>query len=141
MPALRLASKRNEIEFKELMARSTSTSEVVTGLSRAIQIFEPPADAVFTIEGTAHLANVPRRTILIYCKHRLVSPIFDRDGGYYFDRNSIRALRRIEELRPICGDDLAGIKIILDLTDKLERLHSEVRSLSQQFSSRKSKSK
>ncbi|HEV3098168.1 MAG TPA: hypothetical protein VGY75_00480, partial [Candidatus Udaeobacter sp.] len=29
-----------------------------------------------------------------------------------------------------CGDDLAGIKIILDLTAALERLRSEIRLLS-----------
>jgi hypothetical protein len=66
---------------------------------------------------------------MVYCKHRLLSPALT-EHGYYFDRQGIRALRRIEALRPICGDDLAGIKIILDLTDALERLHSEVLWLS-----------
>ena len=35
----------------------------------------------------------------------------------------------VNALRAICGDDLSGIKIILDLMNELERLHSEVRSL------------
>ena len=94
-----------------------------------IELFDPPSDAIYTIEATAHLVDVPRRTIMVYCKHRLLSPALT-EHGYYFDRRGIRALRRIEALRPICGDDLAGIKIILDLTDALERLHSEVLSLS-----------
>jgi hypothetical protein len=38
-------------------------------------------------------------------------------------------LRRINGLRAVCGDDLSGIKIILDLMNELERLRSEVRSL------------
>jgi hypothetical protein len=98
--------------------------------SRSLQLFEPPPDAAYSIEATAHLVDVPRRTILVYCKHGLVSPTHhNADSGYYFDREAIRALRRINTLRSVCGDDLSGIKIILDLTNELERLHSEVRSL------------
>jgi len=94
--------------------------------SREIQLFDPPPDAVYTIEATSHLVNVSRRTILIYCKHRLLSPATaTSDHGYYFDGDAIRALRRIEALRTVCADDLAGIKIILDLTAALERLQSD----------------
>ena len=98
--------------------------------SRWLQLFEPPPDAVFTIEGAAHLADVSRRTILVYCKHVLISPTRrTADSGYCFDSDAIRALRRINALRAVCGDDLSGIKIILDLMNEVERLHSEVRSL------------
>ena len=100
--------------------------------SQAIQLFEPPEDAIYTIDATAHLVGVPRRTILVYCKHQLLSPLTNgRDGGYCFDRDCVHALRRIEALRAVCGDDLSGIKIILDLTKELERLHSVVHFLSQ----------
>src|SRR5438270_12318391 len=99
--------------------------------SREIQLFEPPPDAVYTIEATSHLVNVPRRTILVYCKHQLLAPVTTTtDHGYYFDGDAIGALRRIEVLRTICGNDFAGIKIILDLTAALERLQSDVRLLS-----------
>ena len=71
-----------------------------------------------------------RRTILIYCKHGLISPTRrTANNGYSFDGDAIRALRRINGLRAVCGDDLSGIKIILDLMNEVERLHSEVRSL------------
>jgi MerR family transcriptional regulator/heat shock protein HspR len=111
------------------MARSTSTFAVAKAPPYEIELYDPPPDAIYTIEATAHLVDLSRRTILVYCKHRLLSPALT-DNGYYFDRQGIRALRRIEALRAVCGDDLAGIKIILDLTDALERLHSQVRSLS-----------
>jgi len=108
------------------------TSAIPEAPSHEIELFDPPPDAIYTIEATARLVDVPRRTILLYCKHRLLSPVINAaDRGYSFDRTSIRALRRIEALRPICGDDLAGIKIILDLTDALERLRSEMRSMPQ----------
>lgn len=99
--------------------------------SREIQLFDPPPDAVYTIEATSHLVNVSRRTILVYCKHHLLFPArTTADQGYYFDGDAIRGLRRIEALRTVCGDDFAGIKIILDLTAALERLQSDVRLLS-----------
>jgi DNA-binding transcriptional MerR regulator len=99
--------------------------------SREIQLFEPPADAVYTIEATLRMVDTLQRTILVYCKHKLLSPALDEvDHGYYFDRDGIRVLRRIEALRSVCGNDFAGIKIILDLTATLKRLRSDIRSLS-----------
>src|SRR5438067_5570908 len=99
---------------------------------RALQLFEPDPDAVYTIEATARLAHVPRHTILIYCKHGLVSPVVDPDcGGYYFNDEAIRALRRINYLRTTCGINLAGIKMILQLRNELEDLRAEARFLRQ----------
>jgi len=110
--------------------------ESASAQSREIQLFEPPADAVYTIETTSRIVDVSRRTILVYCKHHLLSPVIDTvDHGYYFDRDAIRALRRIELLRGVCGDDFAGIKIILDLTAALERLRSDIRLLSRALDS------
>src|SRR5439155_21068131 len=111
--------------------RSASMAKRPQTSSRAIQLFEPPADAVYTIDATSRMVGIPRRMIVVYCKHKLLSPAFDTgDPGYYFDGDGIRALRRIEALRSVCGDDFAGIRIILDLTVALDRLRSDVRSLS-----------
>jgi len=69
-----------------------------------IQLFEPPSDAAYTIEAAAHLVDVRPRTILVYCKHRLLSPVINaRDRSYSFDRESIRSLRGIKALRTVCG--------------------------------------
>ena len=90
-----------------------------------IQLFEPPEDAIYTIEATSRLVNLSRRRILVYCKHHLVSPANGTTNhGYYFDRDAIHTLRRIETLRTVCDKDFAGIKIILELTAALERLPS-----------------
>jgi MerR family transcriptional regulator/heat shock protein HspR len=115
---------------------------IVKAPSFEIELFDPPADALYSIETTAQLSGVPRRAILVYCKRRLISPVLGAaDRGYSFDREGIRALRRIEALRPICGDDLAGIKIILELTTALERLHLRLRSLAKENPFHKVKSK
>jgi DNA-binding transcriptional MerR regulator len=117
------------------------SKDIVKAPSFEIELFDPPADTLYSIEATSQLSGVPRRTILVYCKRRLISPVIGAvDRGYSFDREGIRALRRIEALRPICGDDLAGIKIILDLTTELQRLHRRLRSSPKEHSFRKAKS-
>ena len=109
----------------------TRVSELTELSSREIQLFEPPADALYTIDGTSRIVNLPRHRILVYCKYHLLSPAnTTTDHGYYFNGNAIRTLRRIEALRTVCGDDFAGIKMILDLTAALERLRSDIRLLS-----------
>jgi DNA-binding transcriptional MerR regulator len=43
--------------------------------------------------------STTRRTILVYCKHGLLTPVVDPvDNGYYFNDEAIRMLRRIEAL-------------------------------------------
>ena len=94
----------------------------------ALQVFEPEAHTVYTIELAAQLAQVPRRLIVLYYKHGLVSPVRDPAGcGWYFDDEAIRVVRRIEYLRSVCGLNLAGIKLVMTLMDEVERLRSELR--------------
>jgi DNA-binding transcriptional MerR regulator len=109
--------------------------ELMPAPPRALQPFEPDPHTAYTIEMMAHLVDVPRHTILVYCKRGLVSPVVDPAcGGYYFNDEAIRTLRRVEHLRANCGVNLAGIKIILDLMNEVERLQSEVRFLRQMAS-------
>jgi hypothetical protein len=118
---------RNAISQRDDMinpATKAVSNEMVATPSRWLQLFDPPADSVYTIEAAAQLAGVPRRTILVYCKHRLLSPLDTEVEGYSFDGEGVRSLRRIEALRTVCGDDFAGIRIILDLTKELERLQA-----------------
>jgi MerR family transcriptional regulator, heat shock protein HspR len=101
-------------------------------------LFEPPPNAVYTIDFAARLADLPRRTVLVCCKYGLVAPIADNAaGGYYFNSDAIYVLRRVAVLRDVCCDDLAGIKIILDLTNALERLQAQLRAVSQEPTSDK----
>ena len=92
-----------------------------------IERFEPPSNALFTIEMTAQFVGLPRRTIAVCCKHGLVASAIRPNDGYYFDQGAIRALRRIESLCSVCGDDFPAIKIILDLMSQLDHLQTEVR--------------
>jgi DNA-binding transcriptional MerR regulator len=95
---------------------------------KALQVFEPDARTVYTIEMVAQLAQVPRRLIVLYYKHGLVSPVRDpASSGWCFDEEAIRIVRRIEYLRSACNVNLAGIKLILGLMEEVERLRQELR--------------
>src|SRR5437868_5987215 len=92
-----------------------------------IALFEPGPDTLYPIETAAHLANVPRRTILIYCRHGLISPVKNPEqDGYYFDEAALRTLQRIEFLHSVHGINLTGTRMILELMDAMERLKAEV---------------
>jgi DNA-binding transcriptional MerR regulator len=95
--------------------------------NQALRIFEPDPDAVYSIDITERLTQIPRRTIAIYVKHRLVSPLLEQDGGMFFNEEAIRMLRRIEQLRTSYGVNLPGIKMIVQLLDELEQRQIELR--------------
>jgi len=105
-----------------------SMSQLESMLAPAL--FEPAPDVVYSIEQTARLAHVPRRTIAVYFRHGLVSPVVDPDtGGWYFDDNAIRTLREIEYLRSAVGMTTPAIKLMFDLMREVEHLRQEVRFL------------
>jgi DNA-binding transcriptional MerR regulator len=91
----------------------------------SLQLFEADPALAYSIDVAERLTRVPRRKILIYCRHRLVSPVTDREfGGYYFSSDAIRTLRLIGYLDGTHSVNLAGIKIILNLADELQRLRA-----------------
>lgn len=100
-------------------------NEIMKAPPHELELYEPPPNAVFTIDATTQIVDVSRRTVIRYYKRGLVSPVLDPRFGFYFDRDGIRRLRRIEELRPLCQDVLASIKIILDLMDEVQRLRTK----------------
>src|SRR5690349_8004134 len=94
--------------------------------TNAVQLFDPDSATLYTIEAAERLGHVPRRMIVIYYKRGLVSPVIDPAyGGYYFDDEAIRTLRRIDYLRTNFGLNLSGIRMILHLMNEVERLRTE----------------
>ena len=90
-----------------------------------LQRFEPSADALYSIDTIAHLADVPRHLVLLCCRHGVLSPQIDPEyGGYLFDPSTIRTLQRVRYLYSDCGINFAGIRIILGLMDEVERLRA-----------------
>jgi DNA-binding transcriptional MerR regulator len=98
--------------------------------SMAMELFEPKPNVLYSLDVTAHLAGVSRRSILIYCRAGLIQPVIQPPYGVMvFTEEAIYTLRRIEYLRTVQGLDLAWIKTMFDLLNEVERLRAEVRFL------------
>jgi DNA-binding transcriptional MerR regulator len=98
--------------------------------SLAMELFQPKPNVLYSLDATAHLAGVPRRSILIYCRAGLVRPVVQPPYGVMeFTEEAIYTVRRIEDLRTVHGLELAWIKTMFDLLDEVERLRAELRFL------------
>jgi len=96
--------------------------------SYTVQVFTPAPDALFPIDVAAHLAQVSRHRVLVYCRRGLVAVHHDPvHGGFYFDQDAVRTLQRIEYLHIVCGVNLAGIELILKLMADVAELRALTR--------------
>ena len=100
---------------------------------RALELFQPEPNVLYSLDAAAHLAGIPRRSLLIYCRAGLVRPVFQPPYGVMaFSEEAIHTVRRIERLRLLHGIDLAWLKTVFDLLDEVERLRAELRFLRNQ---------
>ncbi len=68
--------------------------------SIALELFQPKPNVLYSLDAAAHLAGVPRRSILIYYRAGLVRPVFHPPYGVMeFTEEAIHTLRQIEYLR------------------------------------------
>ena len=96
----------------------------------ALELFQPKPNVLYSLDAAAHLAGVPRRSVLIYCRAGLVHPVFLPPYGVMeFTEEAIHTVRRIEHLRAVHGVDLAWLKSMFDLLDEVDRLRAELRFL------------
>ncbi len=82
---------------------------------------DPTPQVVYTLDILAQITGVSTQTILEYQEHGLIRPELDED--------SLRILRRIEHLRESCQVNLAGLKVLTSLLEKVEQLNEELRML------------
>jgi DNA-binding transcriptional MerR regulator len=98
--------------------------------SVGLELFQPKPDALYGLDAAAHLAGVPRRSLLIYCRAGLIQPVLQPPYGLMvFTEEAIHTARRIEYLRAVRGIDVALIKTLFELIEEVERLRAEVRFL------------
>jgi DNA-binding transcriptional MerR regulator len=82
---------------------------------------DPTPQVVYSLDILAEITGVSTQTILEYQEHGLIRPELDED--------SLRILRRIEHLRESCQVNLAGLKVLTSLLEKVEQLNEELRML------------
>lgn len=88
-------------------------------------LHEPAESATYNLERLAELTGIRPQAILDYHEQGLVQ-ILEPNGEY--NDESLYTLRRIEQLRSTCEANPAGIKLILNLMDEVDRLRSALRN-------------
>ena len=107
-------------------------SDSATTTPMSLEVFQPKPNTLYSLDTAAHIAGVPRRSILIYCRAGFVRTVFQPPYGVMaFTEEAIHTVRRIEHVRTRHGLDLALIKTMFDLIEEVERLRSELRFLRQ----------
>jgi DNA-binding transcriptional MerR regulator len=98
----------------------------------AIEQYQPKPNILYTLDAAAHIAGVPRRSILIYCRAGLVQSVIQPPYGVMaFTEEAILTVRRIEHVRTVHGTDLTLVKALFNLLEEVERLRNELRFLRQ----------
>ena len=87
-----------------------------------------PDRAVYVISVAAALAGVNAQTLRIYERKGLLEPARTPGGSRRYSEIDIALLRRIQELTNE-GLNLAGVKRVLDLEQRLIQLEVEMREL------------
>ena len=80
----------------------------------------PEPDSSYTLAVFARISGVDEETILHYQQRGFIRPLPGSTAR--FDDEALRTLRRIEHLRETCGVNDAGLRLILDLLEEIERL-------------------
>lgn len=100
--------------------------------AHALELFQPRPNVLYSLDVAAHIAGVPRRSLLVYCRAGLVRNVFQPPYGVLaFTEEAIRTARRIEEVRAAHAPNLFLLKVMFDLVEEVDHLRAEVRFLRQ----------
>ncbi len=93
-----------------------------------LELYTPDPAARYTLEEAARLTHLPRRQIVLYCQDGLVAPVGAPEaGGWTFNDEGLRRLRRLAELHRTYQLSLPALRLIVELQDQVERLQQELR--------------
>lgn len=118
--------QRIDIQPEEDVMIDETTED--TSIPFALAAYQPEPNILYSLDTTAHLAGVPRRTLLIYCRRGLVQPVLQPPNGtMMFTDQTIYTIRRIEYLKTVHDNDLAWINTVFGLLNEIEHLRAELR--------------
>lgn len=94
-----------------------------------------PNEPVYMISVAAQLTGLHPQTVRLYERKGLVSPRRVNDKNRLYCQSDIEQLLRIRRFTQEMGVNLAGVEVILDLLEKMDRLQQEMDDLRRDFES------
>ena len=92
------------------------------------------ARGVFMISIAAELAEMHPQTLRMYEQRGLIQPQRSPKGTRLYSQSDVDRLRRIQEMTPELGLNLAGVERVLALEEQLEATRRRLEQLEQQSS-------
>jgi MerR family transcriptional regulator/heat shock protein HspR len=93
-----------------------------------------PADrGVYIISVAAELAGVHPQTLRIYERKGLLRPARTAGNTRRYSPADIERLKMIQDLTQVHGLNLAGVKMIVELEDELERMRRRVEAMDREL--------
>ncbi len=86
-------------------------------------------EPVYLISVAARLCDMHPQTLRLYERLGLVAPQRVNSKNRMYSEYDIERLQQIQRLTRDLGVNLAGVEVILDLLDRVERLQTEVDAL------------
>ena len=102
----------------------------MTGRRRTTTRIEVSSDrGVFMISVAAELADMHPQTLRMYEQRGLIEPKRSPKGTRLYSHEDVQRLRRIQQMTAELGLNLAGVELVLELEEQLERTRRRVAAL------------
>lgn len=88
-----------------------------------------PPNAAFVISVAARLVGVHEQTLRYYERAGLVEPARSKGRIRLYSLHDLERVRQIRRLTDDMGVNLAGVEVIMRLTDRIRQLESEIEGL------------
>lgn len=85
--------------------------------------------SLLTVEDLANASGLQAETVETFIRYRLIAPSANTAACPLFSNCALERLQRILQLRYELGVNLAGVSVILDMTEHLEQLQRELEIL------------
>ena len=89
--------------------------------------------SLLTLEDLASAAGLDPELVDVFVRYQLVEPTAHTSSCPLFPTSSVERLKQILRLRHEKGVNLAGISVILDMTEQIENLETDLEMLRQQL--------
>lgn len=93
----------------------------------ALMLFQPEPNILYSLEATAHLAGLSRRSLLLYVRAGLVQPFLQEPhGAMAFPDEAIYTIRRLERVRARHRSELEWLRTFAEFEKETAYLRSEL---------------
>jgi MerR family transcriptional regulator/heat shock protein HspR len=93
-------------------------------------------ESLYMISVAAKLAGMHPQTLRIYERKQLLRPNRTAKSTRLYSDEDIERLRHIHYLTQSCGVNLAGVKIIIDMEEEMDKINQAMIKMEQQMEER-----